>query len=517
MAEQVVLEAHHIIKRFPGVVALKGVTFDLRPGEVHALCGENGAGKSTLIKVLSGIHPYGSYEGDVLLSGEIAEMRTVKDAELLGIAVIYQELASVPEMTVAENIFLGREPTRLGIIDHLKMEDDARKLLRRFGIEIDPDLTMRDLGVGHQQLVEIVKALAKNGRVLILDEPTAALSESEVQILLQILRDLKKQGVSCIYISHKLDEVLAIADRITILRDGQSITTMGAAGARKSEIIRHMVGREIRDLFPRRQTKPGEPMLTVRNLSVQGPPGATGLRNISFEVRAGEVLGIGGLMGAGRSELLMHLFGAWGKRISGSVDLAGETLPTVTPDRAISDGIVLVSEDRKRYGLVLEKSVGFNLSLSSLDRMSRMGLIDPTDEHAENQKMVDSLRIKARDMEAMVGKLSGGNQQKVVLGKALMTRPRVVFLDEPTRGIDVGAKVEVYELVNRLTDAGQAVLLVSSELPELLGMSDRILMLHAGEVGGTFIRGEANQERLLAAAMGQGSQTSGSIEGKEHV
>ncbi len=514
MAELVVLEAHHIIKRFPGVVALKGVTFDLRPGEVHALCGENGAGKSTLIKVLSGIHPYGSYEGDVLLGGEIAEMRTVKDAELLGIAVIYQELASVPEMTVAENIFLGREPTRLGIIDRLKMEDEARKLLRRFGIEINPDLTMRDLGVGHQQLVEIVKALAKNGRVLILDEPTAALSESEVQILLQILRDLKTQGVSCIYISHKLDEVLAIADRITILRDGQSITTMEAARATKSEIIRHMVGREIQDLFPRRQTKPGEPMLTVRNLSVQGPPGATGLRNISFEVRAGEVLGIGGLMGAGRSELLMHLFGAWGKRISGSVDLAGEKLPTITPDRAISDGIVLVSEDRKRYGLVLEKSVGFNLSLSSLDRMSRMGLIDPTGEHAENQRMFDSLRIKARDMEALVGKLSGGNQQKVVLGKALMTRPRVVFLDEPTRGIDVGAKVEVYQLVNRLTDAGQAVVLVSSELPELLGMTDRILMLHAGEVGGTFVRGEADQEKLLAAALGQAI---GSLEGKEQA
>jgi len=278
-----------------------------------------------------------------------------------------------------------------------------------------------------------------------------------------------------------------------------------------------MVGREIQDLFPRRLTKSGEPMLTVRNLSVQGPPGATGLRNISFEVRAGEVLGIGGLMGAGRSELLMHLFGAWGRRTSGSVDLAGETLPTVTPDRAISDGIVLVSEDRKRYGLVLEKSVGFNLSLSSLDRMSRMGLIDPTGEHAENQKMFDSLRIKAPDMDALVGKLSGGNQQKVVLGKALMTRPRVVFLDEPTRGIDVGAKVEVYELVNRLTDAGQAVVLGSSELPELLGMSDRILMLHAGEVGGTFVRGEANQEKLLAAAMGQGSQASGGNEGKEQV
>lgn len=508
MAEQVVLEARQIIKRFPGVIALKGVTFDLRRGEVHALCGENGAGKSTLIKVLSGIHPYGSYEGEVLVGGVPARMSNVKDAEAMGIAVIYQELALIPQMTVAENIFLGREPTRMGMIDHLKMEDEARSLLRKFRIEIDPDRRMQDLGVGHQQLVEIVKALAKSGKILILDEPTAALSESEVRILLQILRDLRGQGVSCIYISHKLEEVLAIADRITVLRDGQSIATMdvaraGGAGAKRSDIIRHMVGREIQDLFPRRQAKVGESILKVQNLSVEGPPGGIDLRDISFEVNAGEVLGIGGLMGAGRSQLLMHLFGAYGRRRSGMVHLLGRELPEMTPDRSISDGIALVSEDRKRYGLVLEKSVGFNLSLSSLDRLSRLGLLDPSGEHAENQKMFDSLRIKAPDMEALVGKLSGGNQQKVVLGKVLMTRPRVVFLDEPTRGIDVGAKVEVYELINRLTDAGQAVVLVSSELPELLGMSDRILMLHSGRVGGTFRRDEANQEKLLTAALGQ--------------
>ena len=503
MADQVVLEARHIIKRFPGVIALKGVTFDLRRGEVHALCGENGAGKSTLIKVLSGIHPYGSYEGEVMVGDTPARMTNVKDAEAMGIAVIYQELALIPQMTVAENIFLGREPTRTGMIDHLKMEDEARNLLRKFGIEINPDRKMQDLGVGHQQLVEIVKALAKSGKILILDEPTAALSESEVKILLQILRDLKSQGVSCIYISHKLEEVLAIADRITVLRDGQSIATMDAAGATKSGIIRHMVGREIQDLFPRRQAKVGEPILSVQNLSVKGPPGGIDLHDISFDVRAGEVLGIGGLMGAGRSQLLMHLFGAYGRRTSGIVHLLDRELPEMTPDRSISDGIALVSEDRKRYGLVLEKSVGFNLSLSSLDRLSRLGLLDPSGEHTENQKMFDSLRIKAPDMEAVVGKLSGGNQQKVVLGKVLMTRPRVVFLDEPTRGIDVGAKVEVYELINRLTDAGQAVVLVSSELPELLGMSDRILMLHSGGVGGTFGRDEANQEKLLTAALGQ--------------
>lgn len=504
MAQQVVLEARHIIKRFAGVIAIKGVTFDLRRGEVHALCGENGAGKSTLIKVLSGIHPYGSYEGEVSLGSTEARMSSVKDAEAMGIAVIYQELALIPQMTVAENIFLGREPTRMGMIDHLKMEDEARSLLRKFGIEIDPDRRMQDLGVGHQQLVEIVKALAKNGKILILDEPTAALSESEVQVLLQILRDLKSQGVSCIYISHKLEEVLAIADRITVLRDGQSIATMDSAGAGKSDIIRHMVGREIKDLFPRRQAKPGEPILEVKQLSVQGPPGSTWLSNITFEVHAGEVLGIGGLMGAGRSELLMHLFGAWGRRTGGHVKLQGKPLPTMTPDRAIEQGIVLVSEDRKRYGLVLDKSIEFNLSLSVLERLSRMGLIDPNSEYAQNHAMFQSLRIKAPDMEALVGKLSGGNQQKVVLGKALLTQPRVVFLDEPTRGIDVGAKLEVYELINRLTDAGQAVVLVSSELPELLGMSDRIMMLHDGQVGGIFARGEADQEQLLAAALGHG-------------
>jgi D-xylose transport system ATP-binding protein len=501
----VVLTARRIVKRFPGVVAIKDVSFDLRPGEIHVLCGENGAGKSTLIKVLSGIHPHGSYEGEVIIAGQLAKMHNVNDAQKLGIAVIYQELALVPQMTVAENIFLGREPTRLGLIDHLKMEDEARRLLQKFGIDIDPDRLMLDLGVGHQQLVEIVKALAKDGRILILDEPTAALSESEVRILLQILRDLKAKGVSCIYISHKLEEVLAIADRITILRDGQSVTTLSNAQheVSKAEIIRHMVGREITDLFPRRQSEPGASMLSVSGLSVRGPVGGISLQNINLDVRAGEVLGLGGLMGAGRTELLMHRFGAYGTRTSGTVSLSGKEVVQMKPDRAIASGMVLVSEDRKRYGLVLDQSIGFNLSLSSLERVSRLGLVDFANEQTRNQEMFASLRVKAPNMEATVGKLSGGNQQKVVLGKALMTHPRVVFLDEPTRGIDVGAKLEVYELINRLTDAGQAVILVSSELPELMGMSDRILMLHAGTIGGAFTRDDATPEKLLSAALGQ--------------
>ena len=498
------LRAENIVKRFPGVVALKGVSFDLREGEIHALCGENGAGKSTLIKTLSGIHPFGSYEGQMLLDDQPLELRSTGDAETNKIAVIYQELALVPEMSVAENIFLGREPKRGAFIDWISMSEQARALLQRFGIDIDPDTRVRDLGVGLQQLVEIVKALAKNSRVLILDEPTAALSESEVEILLDILRDLRERGVTCVYISHKLGEVFAIADRITILRDGASIVTLDTDKTDRAEVIRNMVGREIGDLFPRHTPHPGKVLFEVRDLSVAPPEGSTThLRDISFEVRAGEVLGIGGLMGAGRSELLMHLFGAWGARTKGSVSLDGVSLNANSPVRSIAAGLVMVTEDRKRYGLVLDESIGFNMSLSSLWNMVSGGIVDSGREWKENRHYFDSLRVKAPGLESVVGKLSGGNQQKVVLGKALMTKPKVVFLDEPTRGIDVGAKLEVYNLMNELTASGQAVVLFSSELPELMGMSDRILMLHEGEIGGAFTREEATPEKLLAAAMGQ--------------
>lgn len=502
-ANKTLLRAENIVKRFPGVVALKGVSFDLRPGEIHALCGENGAGKSTLIKVLSGIHPQGSYEGELFLDDKLLQLRSTADAEANKIAVIYQELALVPEMSVAENIFLGKEPRRGGLIDWLTMFDQSRTLLRRFGIELDPDTRVRNLGVGHQQLVEIVKALSKESRLLILDEPTAALSETEVEVLLDILRDLRRRGMTCVYISHKLDEVFAIADRITVLRDGESIVTLDAAQSSKTEVIRNMVGREITDLFPRHTPHSGATLLEVRDLEVTPPEGSTThLRAISFEVRAGEVLGIGGLMGAGRSELLMHIFGAWGKRVRGHVALGGQSLDNTSPTRSIEAGLVLVSEDRKRYGLVLDETIGFNLSLSSLRQMTSAGVLDASREWKANREFFDALRIKAPGLEAVVGKLSGGNQQKVVLGKALMTQPKVIFLDEPTRGIDVGAKLEVYNLINELTARGQAVVLVSSELPELMGMSDRILMLHEGAIGGVFEREEATPENLMAAALG---------------
>jgi D-xylose transport system ATP-binding protein len=519
-----VLTAKNLTKTFPGVVALRDVSFELRPGEIHALCGENGAGKSTLIKLLSGIHAHGSYEGELLVDGQPAMFSTIADAGRAGIAVIYQELALVPEMTVAENIFLGREPRRGLLVDNLQMLRETRELLSRFDVAVPPDASVASLGVGEKQLVEIVKALAKDSRVLILDEPTAALAEHEVRVLAAILRDLRARGIACIYISHKLDEVFALADRITVLRDGATIWTKATAETDKADVIRAMVGREIADLYPRRVTTPaaalvgaradsgetgprsGERGYEIRSLTVADNDGRVRLRDVSFEVGAGEVLGIGGLMGAGRTELLMHLFGAWGTRVSGTVTLGDALLPPLPPHEILRRGIVLVSEDRRRYGLNLDESIGFNLSLSSIGKLTRGSLIDSGAEFAANDKQLRALRVKAPGLDAAVGKLSGGNQQKVVLGKALMTEPRVVLLDEPTRGIDVGAKVEIYELINVLTAAGKAVILVSSELPELIGMSDRIVMLHEGRVAGEFIRG-ATPEALLAAAMGHAGST----------
>ena len=494
------LEVRGLTKTFPGVTALDAVSFDLGAGEVHALCGENGAGKSTLIKVLSGIHPHGSYEGEILVDGRPAAFASIADAENAGIAVIYQELALIGGMTVAENVFLGVEPRRGALIDWHKMYADTRRLLDEYDLALDPTARVADLGIGQQQLVEIVKALAKDSTILLLDEPTAALTEAEVERLLGIVARLRERGITCVYISHKLDEVFAIADRITVLRDGEGVCTLAIATTGKDEVIRHMVGREIVDFYPRRAGATGAALLEVEELFVAAE-GVEVLQDISLEVRAGEVLGLGGLMGAGRSELLMHIMGAYGTRTAGQVRIGGRALKGHSPADAIAEGLVLVSEDRKRYGLLLDKSIGFNLSLASLGQFSGRMLIDAHREIDRNQLFFDSLGIRANGQETVVGSLSGGNQQKVVLGKALMTEPQVIMLDEPTRGIDVGAKVEVYELVNRLTAEGKAVLLVSSELPELMGMSDRMVILSNGRIGGAFDRDDATQERILAAAM----------------
>ncbi len=508
------LETRALTKRFPGVVALDRVDFELRAGEIHALCGENGAGKSTLIKLLSGIHPHGSYEGELRAGDRVVAFRGVRDAEAAGIAVITQEFALVEELSVAENIFLGREPRRGWQLDWMEMHRRAVVLLADFGLAIPPEAPVRSLGIGQKQLVEIIRAVDKQTRILVLDEPTAALTGRETTVLLEHLRRLRAQGTACIYISHKLDEVFALADRITVLRDGASVTTLATRDTTIPLVIKFMVGRELGSLFPPRRTDvtadfspAGDttPLLTVRNLQVARTAGDPPfLRDISFEVRPGEVLGWGGLMGAGRTELLLHLFGAWGHRISGEVALGGRPHASPTPRSSIARGLILTSEDRRRYGLVLEQDIGFNLSLSHLRNFMRAsGRIDTSAEDVRNQKLFTTLQIKAPHPQARVGGLSGGNQQKVVLGRALMTTPHVLLLDEPTRGIDVGAKQEVYTLIRQLTAEGKAVILVSSELPELIGLSDRILMLAGGRIGGEFVRGNFQPEQLLAAAMGR--------------
>jgi D-xylose transport system ATP-binding protein len=504
-----ILRANNLSKRFGSVTALTNVSFAVHPGECHALCGENGAGKSTLIKTLSGIYPFGSFDGEIQVDSQAQRFFSTADAQAKGISVIYQEFALVPELSVAENIVLGREPRRGLFIDWLAVNQRAREVLQRFNIDLNPETLVGSLGVGQQQLVEIAKALARDTRILILDEPTAALAEHEVALLLAILRDLKKRGVALIYISHKLDEVFAISERITVLRDGQSIVTLNTAETTRETVIKHMVGRDIAQLFPRQISQQissvGKPLLQVTDLSVAAPT-ASGqpLQHISFTVHAGEVFGIGGLMGAGRSELLLHIFGAWGRRTHGTVKIAGESYDRPTPAASIKKGLVLVGEDRKRSGVILQQSIGFNLPLAALPRFAALHGIGFIDHHAEyqaNAALFSRLGIKATGQEALVGELSGGNQQKVVLGKALMTNPNIILLDEPTRGIDVGAKLDVYHFINELTAAGHAVVLVSSELPELMGMSDRIMMLGAGRASQTFSRGSCNADHLLAAAL----------------
>jgi D-xylose transport system ATP-binding protein len=502
-SQSVILRAQHLTKRFGGVTALREVEFELEAGEIHALCGENGAGKSTLIKVLSGVYPHGTYEGRLEVDGREARFRSIRDAAAAGIGVIHQELAFIDDMTVADNLFLGQELTRWGFwVDSAAAHRRAAAVLSTFGVPLDPGARMGDLGVGQKQLVEIVKALARDSRMLILDEPTAALAQHEVEVLLRILGELRARGIACIYISHRLSEVFRIADRVTVLRDGATVCTLPRADADEATVVRHMVGREITDLFARSAPAPGGCVLEVRDLAVAGLTGRGRLREVSFELRAGEVLGIGGLMGAGRTELLMHLFGVWGRRTAGSVTLMGRALPEGNARAALKCGLALVTEDRRRLGLFLEESVGFNLSLSAIGEMSRAGIIRGAQESARNTQWLASLQVKAAGLGAVVGRLSGGNQQKVVIGRSLMRAPRVVMLDEPTRGIDIGAKFEIYALINRLTAEGCAVLLVSSELPELIGMSDRILMLRDGTVGGTFERAQATPELLMQAALG---------------
>ncbi|HKO95600.1 MAG TPA: xylose ABC transporter ATP-binding protein [Pyrinomonadaceae bacterium] len=502
------LEMKNIAKAFPGVRALDGVDFDLHGGEVHALVGENGAGKSTLMKILGGVYPHASYEGEIWLEGAEQKFGTVRDAERAGIAVIYQELSLVPELSVGENIFLGREPQRFGVIRWEELRRRARELLADLHLQIDPQTPVRSLGIGQQQLVEIAKALSHNARILVLDEPTAALTDSEVETLFGILAKLRARGVGMIYISHKLGEVFRISDRITVLRDGRTVGTNLTKEWTETEIIARMVGREVGNIFPAIKHSHGDVVFEARDISVGDPikPGKKLVDRVSFQVRRGEVLGIAGLMGAGRSDLLMAIFGAHAGRVSGEISLEGEPVRISGPADAIKQGIGFVTEDRKRFGLILDQTILNNMTLASLTKTSGRFVTSVDAEAAAGERAMKDLRVKAGSVFTIAGTLSGGNQQKVVLAKWLLTNPRVLFLDEPTRGIDVGAKQEIYAQINSLAESGLAIVLVSSELPEVLGLADRVIVLHEGRVTGEFTRASATPEKVMACATGRAAQ-----------
>ena len=497
-----------ITKTFPGVRALDGVTFDLHKGEIHALVGENGAGKSTLMKVLGGVYPHPEYGGELAIEGQPIRFGGVRDAERAGIAVIYQELSLIKEMTVGENIFLGREPSKWGVIRWEELYRRARKLLDSLNLEIDVHTPIRNLGIGQQQLVEIAKALSQDARILVLDEPTAALTDTEVKTLFGILNRLRSNGVGMIYISHKLGEVFQLSDRITVLRDGKTVGTNPTSEWSEASVIARMVGREVGDIFPTVDHAHGEVIFEVENMSVEDPdvPGKKLVENVSFSVHKGEVLGIAGLMGAGRSDLLMAIFGAHAGSKTGVVKVGGKPVHISGPADAIKQGIGFVTEDRKRFGLVLDQTILSNMTLAGLRRISGRFITSIDAESAAGERAMRDLRVKANSVFTIAGTLSGGNQQKIVLAKWLLTNPRVLFLDEPTRGIDVGAKQEIYTQINALAKTGLAIVLVSSELPEVLGLSDRVLVLHEGRMTGQFTRATATPEAVMACATGHAAK-----------
>ncbi|WLD93344.1 multiple monosaccharide ABC transporter ATP-binding protein [Alkalihalobacillus sp. AL-G] len=502
MAEAI-LEMKGITKTFPGVKALDNVNLKVHPGEIHALIGENGAGKSTLMKVLSGVHPFGTYKGEIRFEDQLCAFKTINESEEKGIVIIHQELALIPELSIAENIFLGNERAEKGIINWSQTIVETRQLLKKVGLKVDPQEKVKNIGVGQQQLVEIAKALSKKVKLLILDEPTAALNEEDSENLLNLLLEFKKQGMTAILISHKLKELFKVSDSITVLRDGKTIQThhLEEMKATENQIIKDMVGRDLTDLYPERTYNIKDNIVfEIKDWSVyhQLDEERKILHNVNVNVKEGEIIGIAGLMGAGRTELAMSVFGrVYGKKISGRLFKNGKEVDFKNVDNAIKNGVAYVSENRKEYGLVLIDSVKQNLTLANLKRISRKNVLDIGQEIVEAESMKQRLNIKAPSIEQKTINLSGGNQQKVVLGKWIFAEPDVLILDEPTRGIDVGAKFEIYKIINELAEKGKSIIMISSELPELIGMCDRIYTLSEGRITGDLHKTEANQEALM--------------------
>ncbi|MCU6665344.1 xylose ABC transporter ATP-binding protein [Silvania hatchlandensis] len=498
------LEMKSITKAFGAVKAVDNVSLRVNPGEIVSLCGENGSGKSTLMKVLCGIYPHGSYDGDIIFSGEILQATHIRDTERKGIAIIHQELALVKHLTVLENIFLGAEITRHGILDYDTMTLRCEKLLAQVSLAISPDTRVGDLGLGQQQLVEIAKALNKQVRLLILDEPTASLTEQETAILLDIIRDLQNHGIACIYISHKLNEVKAISDTVCVIRDGQHIGTREAQGMSEDDIITMMVGRELTALYPNEPHTLGEEILRVEHLTAWHPVNRhiKRVNDISFSLHRGEILGVAGLVGAGRTEAVQCLFGVWPGRWEGSVYIDGQQVDIKNCQQAIAHGIAMVPEDRKKDGIVPVMAVGKNITLAALDQFT--GKLSSMDDAAEQHCILQSiqrLKVKTSSPELAIGRLSGGNQQKAILARCLLLNPRILILDEPTRGIDIGAKYEIYKLINQLVQQGIAVIVISSELPEVLGLSDRVLVMHEGKLKANLNNQNLTQEQVMEAAL----------------
>ncbi len=500
-----ILEMKNITKLFPGVRALDNVNLKVRKGEIHALVGENGAGKSTLMNVLSGIYPHGTYEGDIIFDGKECIFNHIKDSEKMGIVIIHQELALEPYLSIGENIFLCNERSKFGFINWNKTHKDAIGLLKRVRLKDNPLTLVSDIGVGKQQLVEIAKALAKEVKLLILDEPTAALNEDDSENLLQLMLELKSEGITCIIISHKLNEVMKIADTITVLRDGATIETMEKDDTvTEDRIIKGMVGRQLVDRFPKHDPRIGEIAFEVKNWNVYDPTveGKRVIKDVNINVRKGEIVGISGLMGSGRTELAMSIFGrAYGKNISGEIIKDGKNIEMRSIKQAIENGLAYVTEDRKSAGLILIQDIKNNISLAGINKLKKNKLVDENSEIQVAEDFRKKMNIKTPSILQKTGNLSGGNQQKVVLSKWIFTEPDVLILDEPTRGIDVGAKYEIYTIMNRLVSEGKSVIVISSELPEILGTCDRIYIMNEGRIVGELDKSEASQESIMRCIM----------------